>query len=260
MPALVYEKKGRIAYITLNRPEVLNAMNSEIWGGLVKAWVDVRDDPDVWVAIVTGAGDKAFCAGQDLKELGAWLMTPHDQRSSPPIPDISPMRGMQVWKPFIAAINGVCTGGGLELAMACDIRIAADTARLGLAEVKRGVIAGNSGTQKLIRLVPFTKALELLLTGDLIDAAEAHRIQLVNKVVPLQGLLPEAEALAKRICENGPMAVRGAKELAYRGIEMNLEDGLQLELEISQRVGSTEDAKEGPRAFTEKRKPNWRGR
>ena len=187
-------------------------------------------------------------------------MTPHDQRSSPPIPDISPMRGMQVWKPFIAAINGVCTGGGLELAMACDIRIAADTARLGLAEVKRGVIAGNSGTQKLIRLVPFARALEMLMTGDFINASEAYRIQLVNKVVPLDRLLPEAEALASRICENGPIAVRAAKELAYRGKEMRLEDGLQLELEISQRVASTEDAKEGPRAFSEKRKPDWKAR
>jgi E-phenylitaconyl-CoA hydratase len=260
MSALIYEKKGRIAYITLNRPEILNAMNSEIWGALLKAWADVRDDPDVWVAIVTGAGNKAFCAGQDLKELGAWLMTPHEQRSAPPIPDISPMRGMQVWKPFIAAINGVCVGGGLELAMACDIRIAADTARLGLAEVKRGVIAGNSGTQKLIRLVPFAKALEMLMTGDLIDASEAYRIQLVNRVVPLDLLIPEAEALASRICKNGPVAVRAVKELAYRGIEMRLEDGLELELEISRRVGLTEDASEGPRAFAEKREPNWKGR
>jgi E-phenylitaconyl-CoA hydratase len=260
MSALIYEKKGRIAYITLNRPEILNAMNSETWGALLKAWADVRDDPDVWVAIVTGAGNKAFCAGQDLKELGAWLMTPHDQRSAPPIPDISPMRGMQVWKPFIAAINGVCVGGGLELAMACDIRIAADTARLGLAEVKRGVIAGNSGTQKLIRLVPFAKALEMLMTGDLIDASEAYRIQLVNRVVPLDLLIPEAEALASRICKNGPVAVRAVKELAYRGIEMRLEDGLELELEISRRVGLTEDASEGPRAFAEKREPNWKGR
>jgi len=260
MSALIYEKKGRIAYITLNRPEVLNAMNSEIWGALLRAWADVRDDPDVWVAIVTGAGNKAFCAGQDLKELGAWLMMPHDQRPPPPIPDISPMRGMQVWKPFIAAINGVCAGGGLELAMACDIRIAADTARLGLAEVKRGVIPGNSGTQKLIRLVPFAKALEMLMTGDLIDASEAYRIQLVNRVVPLDLLIPEAEALASRICKNGPVAVSAVKELAYRGIEMRLEDGLELELEISRRVGLTEDASEGPRAFAEKREPNWKGR
>jgi E-phenylitaconyl-CoA hydratase len=260
MSALIYEKKGRTAYITLNRPEVLNAMNSEMWGALLKAWVDIRDDPDVWVAIVTGAGNKAFCAGQDLKELGAWLITPHDRRSAPPIPDISPMRGMQVWKPFIAAINGVCAGGGLELAMACDIRIAANTARLGLAEVKRGVIAGNSGTQKLIRLVPFAKALEMLMTGELVDASEAYRIQLVNRVVPLDLLIPEAEALASLICENGPVAVRAVKELAYRGTEMRLEDGLELELEISRRVASTEDASEGPRAFAEKRKPNWKGR
>jgi enoyl-CoA hydratase/carnithine racemase len=260
MPALIYEKKGRIAYITLNRPEVLNAMNSEVWSGLVKAWEDVRDDPDVWVSIVTGSGDKAFSAGQDLRELGAWLATPIDRRSGPPIPDISPMRGMQVWKPFIAAINGICTGGGLELAMACDIRIAADNAKLGLAEVKRGVIAGNSGTQRLIRLVPFAKALEMLFTGDFIDANEAYRIQLVNKVVPFDLLLPEASTLAHRICQNGPLAVRAIKELAYRGKEMTLEDGLQLELKISQRVASTDDAREGPRAFSEKRMPDWKAR
>jgi enoyl-CoA hydratase/carnithine racemase len=260
MPALIYEKKGRIAYITLNRPEVLNAMNSEVWSGLVKAWEGVRDDPDVWVAIVTGSGDRAFCAGQDLRELGAWLSTPIDRRSGPPIPDISPMRGMQVWKPFIAAINGICTGGGLELAMACDIRIAADNAKLGLAEVKRGVIAGNSGTQRLIRLVPFAKALEMLFTGDFIDANEAYRIQLVNKVVPFDLLLPEANTLAHRICQNGPLAVRAVKELAYRGKEMTLEDGLQLELKISQRVASTDDAREGPRAFSEKRMPDWKAR
>ena len=260
MPALIYEKKGRIAHITLNRPEVLNAMNSEVWKGLVKAWIDVRDDPDVWVALVTGAGDKAFCAGQDVKELGAWLMTPQDQRSGSPIPDISPMKGIQVWKPFIAAINGICTGGGLELAMACDIRIAADTARLGLAEVRLGVIPGNTGTQKLIRLVPFGRALEMLMTGGLVDASEACRMHLVNKVVPVDRLLPEAEALASRICENGPLAVRAVKELAYRGIEMKLADGLDLELEMSQRVGSSQDAMEGPRAFAEKRQPDWKAR
>jgi len=260
MPALIYEKKGRIACITLNRPEARNAMNSELWEGLIKAWVDVRDDPEVWVAIVTGAGDKAFSAGQDLKEMAEWMMMPEEKRPPSPVPEVSPMRGLEVWKPFIAAINGLCIGGGLELAMACDIRIAADNARLTLAEVMQGVIAANSGTKKLPRLVPFGKALEMLMTGDFVDAEDACRIGLVNKVVPFAELMPEAEALANRICENGPLAVRAAKELAYRGIEMSLAEGLRLEQEIGQRLSLTEDSKEGPRAFAEKRKPVYKAR
>jgi E-phenylitaconyl-CoA hydratase len=261
MAALVYEKKGRIAYITLNRPEARNAMNSEMWDGLIHAWTNVGEDPEIWVAIVTGAGDIAFSAGQDLKELGQWLALPEEKRPASPIPGVNPMRGMAAaWKPFIAAINGICTGGGLELAMACDIRIAADTARLGLAEVKRGVIAGNSGTQRVIRVVPFGRALEMLMTGDFVDAHEAYHIGLVNRVVPAPQLMTEAEALANRICENGPMAVRAVKELAYRGIEMKLEAALQLESEISARLAKTEDAREGPRAFAEKRRPEWKAK
>ena len=260
MSAFIYEKKGRIAYLTINRPEARNAMNREVWDGLIKAWADVRDNPDVWVAIVTGAGDKAFSSGQDLKEVAEWMAMPEAKRPAMPLPEINPMRGMQVWKPVIAAINGLCIGGGLELALACDIRIAADTARLGLAEVKQGVIPGNSGSQKLPRLIPFAKALELLMTGDLVDAAEACRLGLVNKVVPFNQLMPESEALADRICENGPLAVRAVKELAYRGMEMSLADGLKLEVEIGARLSRSEDAKEGPRAFTEKRKPVWKGK
>jgi len=260
MPAFIYEKKGRIAYLTINRPETRNAMNSEVWDGLIKAWTDVGDDPDVWAAIVTATGDKAFSSGQDLKEMAEWLAIPEDKRPAMPLPEVNPMRGMQIWKPVIAAINGVCIGGGLELALACDIRIAADTARLGLAEVKSGVIPGNSGSQKLPRLIPFAKALELLMTGDLVDAEEACRLGLVNKVVPFDQLMPEAEALASRICENGPLAVRAVKELACRGIEMSLADGLLLELEIGERLTKSEDAMEGPRAFAEKRKPVWKGR
>ena len=260
MSAFIYEKKGRIAYLTINRPEARNAMNREVWDGLIKAWADVRDNPDVWVAIVTGAGDNAFSSGQDLKEVAEWMAMPEAKRPAMPLPEINPMRGMQVWKPVIAAINGLCIGGGLELALACDIRIAADTARLGLAEVKQGVIPGNSGSQKLPRLIPFAKALELLMTGDLVDAAEACRLGLVNKVVPFNQLMPESEALADRICENGPLAVRAVKELAYRGMEMSLADGLKLEVEIGARLSRSEDAKEGPRAFTEKRKPVWKGK
>jgi enoyl-CoA hydratase/carnithine racemase len=260
MPALVYEKKGRVAHIILNRPEARNAMNAEVWDGLVKSWIDVRDDPEVWVAIVSATGDKAFSSGQDLKEVMEWMKIPEDKRPAQPLPEVNPMRGLETYKPIIAAINGICTGGGLELAMACDIRIAADTARLGLAETKQSVIPANSGTQKLIRLVPFGKAMEMLITGDFIDAQEAYRIGLVNKVVPFAQLMPEAEALAARICENGPCAVRAVKELALRGIETSLAEGLKMEIEMSKRLAQTEDSQEGPRAFAEKRKPIWKGR
>ena len=260
MPAFIYEKRGRVAYMTINRPETHNAMNAEAWAGLLAAWKDFRDDSGLWAAVITGAGKKAFCAGNDLKELSEWLSQPPDKRVGQPVPESSPMRGMPVWKPVIAAINGICTGTGLELAMACDIRIASDTARLGLAEVRQGVIPGNSGTQKIIRLMPFGRALEMLFTGDFMDAQEALRCGLVNRVVPLDGLMAEAAALAERICQNGPVAVGATKELAYRGIEMSLVEGLRLETEISGWIALTEDAKEGSRAFVEKRKPVWKGR
>ena len=260
MASFVYEKKGRIAYLTINRPEARNAMNREVWDGLIKAWTEVGENPDIWAAIVTATGEKAFSSGQDLKEMAEWMAIPEDKRPGMPLPEVNPMRGMQVWKPIICAINGMCIGGGLELALACDLRIAADHVMLGLAEVKSSVIPGNSGSQKLPRLIPFAKALEMLMTGDLIGAEEACRLGLVNKVVPFDQLLPEAEALANRICENGPLAVRAVKELACRGIEMSLADGLKLELEIGGRLSRSEDAMEGPRAFTEKRKPVWKGR
>lgn len=262
MPAVLYEKKGHIAYITLNRPEAYNAINSEAWAGLTKAWIDVRDDPEVRVAIVTGTGDKAFSSGADLKEIGQYMMTPEDKR--PPIntliPDITPMRGLEVWKPFIAAINGIATGGGLELAMTCDMRIAAENAMLGLMEVKQSLVPNMSGTQRLPRLVPFGKAMEMLLTGDSIDAQEAYRIGLVNKVVPRAELMSAAEKLANRIAENGPLAVKAIKEVVYRGIQMSLADGIRVEEYFSKPLLGTEDAKEGPMAFAQKRKPVYKGK
>lgn len=261
MPALTYQKKGRVACITLNRPEVHNAMNAEAWDGLLRAWKDFRDDSAIWAAIITGAGNRAFCSGNDLKELAEWLSQPVEMRQGrQPVPEESPMRGMPVWKPVIAAINGICTGTGLELAMACDIRIAADNARLGLAEVRQGVIPGNSGTQKIVRLVPFGRALEMLFTGDFIDAQTALQCGLVNRVVPLDDLMKEAESLATRICQNGPVAVGATKQLAYRGIELPLVEGLRLETEISRYVALSDDAREGAKAFVEKRKPVWKGR
>lgn len=257
MPVTIYEKHGSIARITLNRPEVLNAINYEMWEGLVRAWEAVRDDDEVWVAIVTGAGERAFSAGQDLKELAEWMAIPEHRRPPVPVPEVTPMRGMEVWKPFVAAINGICTGGGLELAMCCDIVIAADTARFGLAEVKQGMMPGMGGTQRLLRQVSFRKAMEMLMTGDDLDAGEAYRVGLVNQVVPARELAAVADGVARRICENGPLAVRAAKEAAIRGIDMDLCDGLRFEQDILKRLAETEDIREGPRAFAEKRKPHF---
>jgi E-phenylitaconyl-CoA hydratase len=169
-------------------------------------------------------------------------------------------RGLTVWKPIIAAINGYCLAGGLELALACDIRIAAEHARLGLTEVLRGIIPGGGGTQRLPRLVPFGVALQLMLTGEHIDAAEAHRIGLVNKVVPAARLMDEAVAMAERICQNAPLSTRAIKEAAYRGMNGSLEDGLRIEAFLSRIIRTTEDSREGPRAFAEKRPAQFRGR
>ncbi|MFQ5925052.1 MAG: enoyl-CoA hydratase/isomerase family protein [Dehalococcoidia bacterium] len=260
MSVLIYEKKDHIAFITLNRPEAMNALNSELWQTLTDAWISVRDDPDVWTAIVTGSGERAFCAGQDLKEVAmmqAEMTTGQPLREL--IPEVIPMKGLEVYKPFIAAINGVATGGGLELALACDIRIAAENARLGLREVTQALMPGAGGTQRLPRFVPFGIALEILMTGDFISAEEAYRIGLVNRVVPLAELMPTAEALATRINENGPLAVRAAKEAAYRGLRMPLDEGLRLEWLLLQSLMMSEDAKEGPLAFAQKRKPEYKG-
>ncbi|MFQ5987279.1 MAG: enoyl-CoA hydratase-related protein [Dehalococcoidia bacterium] len=262
MSVVLYEKKGHIAYITLNRPEVMNAINTEAARGLAEAWENVRDDPEVWTAIVTGAGDRAFSAGADLKEVAAMRMQA-EQGGEPvelSILRFVPMRKAEVYKPFIAAINGVATGGGLELALICDIRIAADSARLGLREVVQSLMPGWGGTQRLPRLIPFGMALEILMTGDFVSAEEAYRIGLVNKVVPFDELMPAAEALATRINENGPLAVRAAKEAAYRGMRMPLDEGLQLERLLLQSLIMSEDAKEGPIAFAQKRKPEYKGR
>lgn len=262
MPGVLYEKKGRIACITINRPEAMNTMNREVWDGLAAAWISVRDDPEVWAAIVTAAGDKAFSVGGDLREIGvAFAAAEKEGRPvSLPIPEVNPMRGLTVWKPFIAAVNGMALGGGLELALACDIRIASENASFGLPEAKVGLIAGMGGTQRLARVLPLSIALQMLMTGDSINAAEAYRIGLVNKVVPSAELMPAAEALARKICDCAPLSVRAIKESACRGREMTLEEGLRLEQLLTRDLLQTADSKEGLKSFAEKRKPNYQGR
>ena len=256
--ALIYEKRDKIAYITINRPEVMNAMDPETYTELSEAWIDVRDDPDVWVAIITGSGDKAFSAGADLRkaiprEVEKWRFwqTQEEQILN---------RGLEIWKPIIAAVNGYCLAGGMTLLLATDLRVAAEHARFGLSEVKRGILPANGGTQRTIRQLPYPIAMWLLLSGELLSAQDACQYGLVNKVVPMGELMEEAERMARVICENGPLAVRAIKELAVRGQYMPIEYGLRLEQAIASTLSTTEDAKEGPRAFAEKRKPVYKGR
>ena len=247
-----------IALITINRPERLNAMDSEHYAGLSRAWCAVRDDPAIRVAIITGAGEKSFTTGADIKsfltapaELSEMWLTQRDQLLN---------RGLEVWKPVIAAVNGYCLGGGVTLMLACDIRVAAPHATFNLAEVKRGVIPGNGGTQRVLDQLPYPIAMEMLLTGDAMDAETAARWGLINKVVPQDQLLEVAFAYAKKIAANAPLAVQAAKELAIRSREMDRATGLRFEAVINRMLSMTEDAKEGPAAFAAKRAPDFKGR
>jgi len=251
------EKEGRIAVFTINRPQALNAMNMEALHELRDAMVDFRDDPEVWVGIITGAGEKAFCCGADIKDALPFMK---EHRSSPWAFPATPMRGLDLWKPLIAAINGMALGGGLEIALACDIRIASENARLGTPEVTLGIIPGWGATQRLPRVIPWAKAAEILLMGRPIDAQEAYRIGLVNKIVPSEQLMPTAKEWAETICQAAPLAVRAAKEAMIRGSSMTLEDGLRLENSLIAYAFGTEDFTEGTTAFTEKRKPVYKAK
>jgi len=257
---ILYEKRGRIAVITINRPEVMNAIDPQTSSELHTAWSDFRDDDALWAAVLTGAGEKAFSSGNDLVAMSKAQQTGDFSGGGHAAPFGGITRNFECWKPMIAAVNGYCLAGGLEMALCCDIRIAAEHAQFGLAEVTRGIIPGAGGTQRLPRLVPFGPALELLLTGGRFDADWALRQGLVNYVVPAADLMPRAMELAERICENAPIAVRLVKEAAYRGLSMPIADGLRLEIEQSKKVIVTEDAREGPLAFAQKRKPAWKGK
>jgi E-phenylitaconyl-CoA hydratase len=252
------EVTDHVAVVTINRPERLNAMDHEHYRGLSEAWTRIRDDSDINVAIVTGAGDRSFTTGADLKStLGTvepmadlWLTQK----------EMLLNRGLEVWKPVIAAINGYCLGGGMTLMLATDIRIAAEHATFGLSEVKRGTIANRGGTQRILSQVPYAIGMEMLLIGDQFDAQKAERWGLINKVVPAPDLMPTALAYAKRIAANGPLAVRAAKELAVRGRDMSLADGLRMEQLVARILNLSEDVQEGTTAFKEKRTPQFQGR
>lgn len=251
------KKEGKVAIITINRPEALNAISLAVARELSDAIITFRDDPDVWVGIITGAGERAFCAGADIRETLPFIA---EHKTDPWAFPPSVWRGLELWKPLIAAINGVALGGGLEIAMACDIRIAAENARLGTPEVTLGVIPGFGATQRLPRAIPWCKAAEMMLMGKPIDAQEAYRIGLVNKVVPAADLMKTAKEWADTICAAGPLAVRAVKEAMYRGADTTLDEGLRLEQALMARVMSTEDFIEGTTAFVEKRKPQYKGK
>lgn len=255
--SLVYEKEGGIALVRLNRPEAMNSIDPDTREALWKVWADVAADPGVRVAILTGTGEKAFCTGADLRKPFPAPDSFAEQLFTTGKPNITD--GMQMLKPLICAINGHAIGGGLELALACDIRIASDKATFALSEAKIGSLAGSGGTQRLIRAIPQAIAMKMLLTGDRIDACEAHRVGLISDVTTPGELMTLARAIAVRICDNAPLSVRAAKHVATRGVEMSLADGLALEQAYFGILRDTEDRAEGRRAFAEKRKPDYKG-
>ena len=255
---VLYEKKGTIAYVTVNRPKVLNALNTPTWADLRKAFEDARDDAAVRGVILTGAGNKAFIAGADIGELAQVTAFKAEQSSrfGQEVLDLIENLG----KPVIAAVNGFALGGGCETAMACTIRIAVETAKFGQPEVTLGLVPGGGGTQRLPRLVGKGRALQLILSGEMIGAQEAYRIGLVNEIVPATELITRAEAILKKIASNAPIAVKFALEAANKGMETSQGEGLLLEASYFGLCAATEDKKEGTSAFLEKRAPQFHGR
>lgn len=258
--ALIYEKKDHIALITINRPEAMNALDPETMDELGNAWFDVRDDPEVWVAIITGAGDKAFCVGADFKKTIPWITSEAITRQTSEMVIPAMLKGIDLWKPVIAAVNGYCLAGGMEMLQGTDIRIAAEHATFTVAEVRWGFFPGGGSPVRLPRQIPYCKAMEILLIGDRISAEEAYQIGLINKVVPLSELMPTAMKYAERICENGPLAVRSVKECVIRTSGLPLDQAYYVERMFSTIVFQSEDSQEGTKAFIEKRKPNYKGR
>lgn len=252
------ERRGRIGIVTLNRPEAMNAINLEMRAVLPRVVTDAIEDPQILAIVLRGAGGRAFSAGADIKEFekAESLTDARRTRRPPGWNDVI----AESRKPTIAAIEGFCLGGGLETALSCDLRIAAEDAVFGLPEVRLGILAGAGGTQRLPRVVGLGHAMRLLLTGDRIDAAEAFRIGLITQVVPKAELESAALGWAERICDNGPLAVEYAKEAARRGLDMPLPEGLRLEGDLANLLTNTEDRLEGAAAFKEKRTPLYRAK
>ncbi len=254
---ILFEKKEGIGFITINRPEKLNALNYETLEELECLFFELEKDNEVKVIIITGAGEKAFVAGADIKELSELNPLKAKEFAEKGQRIFSMIENMK--KPVIAAVNGFALGGGCELALACHIRVASHSAKLGQPEVKLGLIPGYGGTQRLTRLVGKGFATEIILTGDMIDAEEARRIGLVNRVVEPSELMPTCLSIAKKIMANSPVAVKLALDAINRGTEVNLKEGLALEANLFSLCFASEDSKEGTKAFLEKRQPNFKG-
>jgi enoyl-CoA hydratase/carnithine racemase len=255
---VLYEKKGPIAYVTLNRPKVLNALNAKTIAELRSVFEGIRDDSEVRGVIFTGAGDKAFAAGADIGEMANDTAVTAEQktRAGQAVTDLVENLG----KPVIAAVNGFALGGGCELSMACTLRIAAETAKFGQPEVKIGVMPGYGGTQRLPRLVGKGRALQLILSGEVVNAQEAYRIGLVNEIVPAGSLVARAEAILNQIISNAPLGVKYSIEAINKGLESNIAEGLLIEASLFAICAGSEDKKEGTSAFLAKRAAQFQGR
>ena len=257
---LSYEKRGRIAYVTINRPERMNALHPPANAEMLAAFTEFRDDPEAWIAILTGTGDRAFSAGNDLR----YTAEQDQERDRPasagaPAPFGGITSGFECWKPIIAAVNGYALGGGLELALMCDVIVAAEHAEIGLPEPRVGLVAAAGGVHRLPRHIPLKVAMGMMLTGRRIKAQEALQIGLVNEVAPLPDLMPTAERWAAEMLECAPISLRASKEMALQGLDRPLEIAFSQSYSEHQRMGASADRIEGPRAFAEKRTPNWTG-
>ena len=258
--AIIVEKVGPITVIKLNRPEALNAVNSQLWLEIGTALTEFNEDPDQWVAILTGSGERAFCAGADLKEIGSGGIQTTDEMKAWGFAGIV---RHHISKPIIAAVNGFALGGGTEIALACDLIVASEKASFGLPEVKRGLIAGAGGLLRLPRQIPLKVAMEVILTGKSLSAEEAKQWGLINEVVPHEQVLNAAIQLAEEIITNAPLAVKASKEIVYRGLDASITfppEAWSINEEYTTKVFKSDDAMEGARAFAEKRQPNWGGK
>ncbi len=258
--AVLYEVRGRVALITINRPEAMNAINMDVGTGLSEALEKFSADPELWTAVITGAGDRAFSAGADLKAVAAGEMTRISEAGKPGIADL--LR-RYVDKPVIAAVNGYALGGGMEIALSCDLIVASEHASFGLPEVKRGLVAAGGGMLRLPRQMPLKTAMYHVLTGEFMSAADALHWGLVNQVVAHEQVFEKAMELAERICANAPVAVRESKGVMYRSLDAALylsDEAWAISDAAAARNRSSDDAAEGPRAFSEKRAPEWKGR
>ena len=254
---LIYEKQERIARFVLNRPEALNALSPDLFRSLHEAFEDFSRDPKLRVGVVTGSGNRAFCAGADVK---TWLPFVKECKERPWLLPTTPMRGMEMVKPLIAAVNGVAVGGGLELCLACDIRIAATEARFAAREAKIGIMPRLGGTVRLPRIIGQSRAASMLLTGRFVGAEEALQMGLVNEVVATEDLIDSAMKTAGEICSCAPLAVQAIKQTIRRTEGMSLEEALWCENQLAMPLYDTEDYEEGRKAFSEKRRPVFHGR